>query len=256
MCLITFAWREDADYPLVLTANRDEQHARPSAPMEWWQDHEQVLGGRDLQAGGTWLALSSDGAFATVTNFRENSQPAGKASRGELVSRFVQGDLSPSTYAEGVNGADYSGFCALMMRADELLYFSNRDGDSRQLTAGTYGLSNATLDTPWPKLLRTRAALQACIADGSVTLDQLLAIMGDRQPATDEEGAAPLPFTMARELSAPFIVTPDYGTRCSTALLYRADGHVEVAERRFDANGATTGESRFVFRKDDAPGDP
>lgn len=248
MCLIVFAWQVHRDYPLVLAANRDEYHARPAEPMGWWQDQPTVLGGRDLEAGGSWLAISRSGRLAAVTNYRENATARARCSRGDIVSRFVTGSDSPERFAETLDGELYAGFCALVADRDQLVYCSNRGDPPTALRAGVYGLSNAALDTPWPKLVRSREALRAAIDAEAASLDALFEMLADREPAAAEEMPTDdLPFDMARAISAPFIVTPDYGTRCSTALIRRRDGHVEIAERRFAASGELNGESRFVF---------
>ncbi|MDX1481968.1 MAG: NRDE family protein [Woeseiaceae bacterium] len=248
MCLIVFAWKQHDEFPLVLAANRDEYHARAAAPMAWWDDRPSLLAGRDLRAGGTWLGLSRRGHLAAVTNFRENVRSVSEQSRGEIVTGYLGSGDSPATWLSSLNGGAYAGFCALATDGSELAYRSNRGDETRPLDAGVYGLSNSSLDTPWPKLLRTRERLSALLAADALHLDDLLDLMADREPAEAERSkSAELPFQMPREFSAPFIVSPDYGTRCSTAVLCRADGHVEVAERRFNAEGGTSGESRFVF---------
>ena len=255
MCLIVFAWQQVPNYPLVVAANRDEFRARPAAPMAWWHDQPNVLAGRDLEAGGTWLALSSTGRFAAVTNYRERQRPTAERSRGELVSRFVAGRQSPKENADAIDPEHYGGFSLLLMSGSELMYGSNRGESFRSLPPGVYGLSNAALDTPWPKLQRARNALQASVTSHTVTLDDLFGIVADRTPAEDlsdsgDELLDGYSETERRALTAPFIVGANYGTRCSTAVVYRADSHVEVGERQFDATGDATGESRFVFRVD------
>ena len=255
MCLIVFAWQTVPNYPLVIAANRDEFRARPAAPMAWWQDQPNILAGRDLEAGGTWLALSSTGRFAAVTNYRERNRSTGERSRGELVSQFVDGEHSPMENARAIDADRYSGFSLLLMSGNELVYGSNRGEPFRLLPPGVYGLSNAALDTAWPKLERAREALRANLANDFTTLDELFAIVADRTPAEDitqvgDELLGGDSETERRARSAPFIVGATYGTRCSTAVIYRADAHVEAAERRFDGSGNATGESRFVFRVD------
>ena len=260
MCLIVFAWRRHPDYPLVLAANRDEFHARDAEPMAWWADKPSLLAGRDLKAGGTWLAVARNGRFATVTNYREDSATpdagARPRSRGEIVTQFVDGAAAGDEFVESLDGAAYAGFSVLLADRERMVYGSNRGDPLAILEPGVYGLSNASLDTPWPKLVRTRTALLDVLAGELIDHDSLFDIIADRKPADDAESrSADLPFEMGRAVSAPFIVTPDYGTRCSTALLCRADGHVEIAERRFDAAGQLTGESRFVFRADPTSAD-
>lgn len=248
MCLIVFAWQQHADYPLILAANRDEYHARPTEAMGWWPDDASVVGGRDLEAGGTWLAVARSGRFAAVTNFRETPPPAPQKSRGEIVSRFVAGADSAFDYAGRLQPDAYAGFNTLLGDGKQLVYASNRADRGQPLEPGVYGLSNALLDTPWDKLTLSKQTLGRRIETGEVRLDTLLDVVDDRSPKPDAERiAGGLPASLAQAASAPFIVTPDYGTRCSTALLFRADGHIEIAERRFSAAGELSGESRFVF---------
>ena len=216
--------------------------------MEWWSDDEKILGGRDLQAGGTWLALTQNGRFACVTNYRELQPRAlDLRSRGELVSGFVTGDNSAIDYAKALERDRYAGFSLLLNDGEQLVYVSNREADARVLAPGVYGLSNAALDTPWPKLVSTRAALTKLLDEPSPTLDDLLNIVTQRAPAAPNETIDNLPSKLASVMSTPFIVGDEYGTRCSTAVLYREDGHAEVLERRFASGGVSDGESRIVF---------
>lgn len=249
MCLIVFAWRSHPDYRLILTANRDEFHGRPAQPLHWWPDHPTVLAGRDLQAGGTWLAAGRNGRFATVTNYREGQQPrAGLRSRGDLVTGFVAGEQSPEAYLRSLEGERYAGFSLLVTDGDELWCGSNRGDAPARLDAGIYGLSNATLDTPWPKLVRCRAGLEALLAENRANESELLRLLADRKPAAaDDIDPGEMSYELARAVSAPFIVTPDYGTRCTTALLWSTSGKMTIAERRFDAAGQPNGDTRFSY---------
>lgn len=249
MCLVVFAWNTHPEYRLLLAANRDEFHGRPARELHWWPDAPEILAGRDLQAGGTWLAMHRDGRFATVTNYRERQRkPAGLRSRGELVTGFVAGEGDPGTYIEAVNGEQYGGFSLLAADGDALWYVSNRGDGPTPLEAGIYGLSNASLDTPWPKLVRARDGLRALVQDGDANESAMLRLMADRStaPAHDIDNSE-LPFEVARALTAPFIVSSDYGTRCTTVLTWANDGRISLRERRFDANGDKTGESAFRF---------
>jgi uncharacterized protein with NRDE domain len=256
MCLIAFAWQAHADYRLILGANRDEFHARPAAPLDWWPDAPGVLGGRDLQAGGTWLAVARSGRLATVTNYREDLKPqGGLRSRGELVSRFLSGTESATEFAASVDGASYAGFSLLAAelgaRRSELAYVSNRGDAARSLEPGIYGLSNASLDTPWPKVLRAKSQLQSLLDASVVDVGAMFAMLADRKPGNSDDIADAIaddiPPEIARAIAAPFVVTPAYGTRCSTIVVAGTDGKVEVYERRFDSTGAPTGESHVEF---------
>lgn len=249
MCLIAFAWDAHPDYRLLLAANRDELHQRPSQDMHWWPDQQDILAGRDLQAGGAWLAMSKSGRFATVTNYREGQQRrAGLESRGGLVTAFVAGKESPADFVAGIAGERYAGFNLLAADDTGIWYVSNRGDGPRRLPAGVYGLSNATLDTPWSKLVRTRDALSGLIASDEVDETHLMRLLADRSvsPVSEIEQGH-LPFELARAVTAPFIVTDQYGTRCTTVLRWNREGDVSLRERRFGAAGEKAGESEFRF---------
>jgi uncharacterized protein with NRDE domain len=249
MCLVVFAWKSHPEYQLILAANRDELHRRPSQALHRWPDNPDVLAGRDLQAGGTWLATNRNSRFATVTNYREHAKSAGGLpSRGALVTAFVTGTSSAGSFAESIDGNAYAGFSLLTSDGDDLYYVSNRGDPATRLAPGIYGLSNASLDTPWPKVLRSRDALNDLIDADTINTTSLFRLMADRSCASIADVETDhLPFKLARALTAPFIVSPDYGTRCSTALLWSNKGYVELSERRFDANGIANGESSYRF---------
>jgi len=249
VCLIVLSVGQHPDYPLILAANRDEFHARPTRDAHWWPDRRGVLGGRDLQAGGTWLALHKSGRFATVTNFRDAQPPSPKhRSRGHLVTGFLESNSSPRDYLEGIDETAYAGFNLIVGTVNEVAYLSNREEGTRQLLPGTYGLSNALLDGPWHKVESSRQKLTAMLATGSVNETNLLRLMDDRTkgPVAEVEPGR-LDFTKAHAITAPFIVMPDYGTRCTTIVLADRNGNWLFTERRFSATGDTSGESRFTF---------
>jgi len=248
MCLVAFAWKAHPEYRLIVAANRDEFHTRPAKAMHWWPDHPALLAGQDLEAGGTWLGISRSGRFATVTNYREDlkRQHRGR-SRGELVTGFVAGTETPLDYCSNIDPADFAGFSLLAMAGDDLAYVSNRGDESRKLPPDVYGLSNASLDTPWDKVLRSKSAL-AALLQREIAVEPLLEMLRDAEPAaTDDYAGTGLTPEVARAVSAPFISTPDYGTRCSTIVVVATSGSVEVHERRFDNVGAFAGEARFEF---------
>jgi uncharacterized protein with NRDE domain len=249
MCLVVFAWQVHPDYRLILAANRDEFHGRPSQDANWWPDQPHILAGRDLQAGGTWLATSKSGRFATVTNYREQQKArSGSRSRGEIVTNFVSADVDPMTFVASINGDDYAGVSVLAADHERLCYVSNREDDPASLAPGIYGLSNASLDAPWSKLVRSKEALAALVDADKVNSSELFRVLSDRIPAASSEVVTnELPFKLARALTAPFIVAEDYGTRCSTTVLYANDGRIEFSERRFAADGTMSGESNFSF---------
>ncbi len=249
MCLVVFAWQAHPQYRLILAGNRDESHQRPTQDAHWWPDNESILAGRDLQAGGTWLAMSKSGRFATVTNFRERQgRKTMFESRGTLVTGFVAGSQSLREFESSISNKDYAGFSLLLSDGESMFYLSNRDDLEANVAPGIYGLSNASLDTPWSKVVRAKACLESLIENDAVNETELLRLLSDRTPAAvDDVAAHDLPFEIARALTAPFIMAPDYGTRSSTTLLWGNDDVVEFSERRFDPAGRTTGDSRFKF---------
>ncbi|HET6725428.1 MAG TPA: NRDE family protein [Gammaproteobacteria bacterium] len=253
MCLIAIAWKTDAAWPLVLIGNRDEFHARPTDPAGFWHGAPGIIGGRDLTAGGSWLGVNAAGRFAAVTNYRDRlDPPAGARSRGHLVGDFLRGDASPEAFmAEvGANADCYAGFSLFVGGGDTLAFYSNRDGAIRLLAPGIYALSNAALDAPWPKVERMRAAFARQLeTQKQPDTDALLSLLDDREPARDAE----LPNTgltpeRERLLSAPFVVSSEYGTRASSVVIRSADGRITFVERGFDPAGYPLETRRFDFR--------
>ncbi|NIF25645.1 hypothetical protein F3J44_04520 [Pantoea sp. Tr-811] len=243
MCLIVFAWRPGHALPLIVAANRDEFHARPTQALAAWEDAPGVYAGRDLEAGGTWLGVGPQGRFAALTNIRDPKQVLGPRSRGELVAGFLQGELGVEAYLGEVAGrsGQYSGFNLLVGDGRQLGYLNAREVAPRLLEAGVYGLSNAGLDTPWPKLVKARAGLQALLETPEP--QRLLALLADGEQAADGE----LPETgvgLATEklLSSVFIASQNYGTRASTVLIVDDRGRRRLIERSFGPFGGHLGE--------------
>ncbi|MCH7820810.1 MAG: NRDE family protein [Proteobacteria bacterium] len=247
MCLVVLAFDVDAEYPLIVAGNRDEFHARPTQDAGWWPDAPDILGGRDLRAGGTWLAIHRSGRFATVTNTRDaEPRTTGLRSRGHLVTDFLQSELAPIDYLKNIDGSNYAGFNLFAADLRSVAFLSNRGGEARQLPKGIYGLANATLDTPWEKVERSKARLGSLLEDDKVNETELLRLLADRDKGPiDEVKSNGLPFSTAHALTAPFIVLPDFGTRCSTVICADRSGNWSFLERRFDAAGIRTGESRY-----------
>lgn len=251
MCLAAFALNAHPRFPLVIAANRDEFFARDAAPMAWWADRPQVLAGRDLSAGGTWFGLTRAGRLALLTNVREpGRQNPAAPSRGALVVDWLSGDVDAPAFARQLAGG-YNGFNLVTadLARGEWHWLSNRTPAPVALGPGIHALSNAALDTPWPKTTGLRAALADALAHASGVDDltgRLLAALADPTPAPDAE----LPDTgvgLARErlLSPRFIRIAEagapavYGTRCATVLIRGVDGATHIVERSFTAGGAT-----------------
>ncbi|MBB6092697.1 uncharacterized protein with NRDE domain [Povalibacter uvarum] len=258
MCLLVLAWKSHPRYRLVLAGNRDEFHDRAATPLNWWQDDPRILGGRDLKASGTWLGVARSGRFGVVTNYRDLQAPVeGAPSRGNLIPRFLTGATSPKEFLDDLRGAAlrYSGFNLLVGGTRALYYFSNRGSKApTALAPGIYGLSNHLLDTPWPKLARTRERFSKLLAEPDLAADDLFAMLSDREQApADNLPSTGLPADWERVVSSPFIVNERYGTRCSSLLLVERNGRTVLHERRFDSAGVQTGTSRFEFTSAEVP---
>jgi len=236
MCLILFAYRTHPRYRLVLAANRDEFHARPTAPMAFWDDAPAVLAGRDLAAGGTWFGVDRQGRFAAVTNYRDPQQVKPDApSRGALVSDYLTGAESAWDYLQRLapHGGEYNGFNLLVGDAAGLFYYSNRGTAPMALKPGVYGLSNHLLNTPWPKVEHGRHGLAALLTtEVEPTLDDLLTLLTDRTPAADQDlPNTGVSFDWEKLLSPLFIESPTYGSRSSTIFFMESDGTCRIAEK-------------------------
>lgn len=250
MCTILFSYRQHADFPLLLAANRDEFYARPTRAMQFWPESPDLLAGMDLREGGTWLGISRSGRFAAITNFREREGLLkAPRSRGALVAGFLRTQQSPGEYLDsiGKGAQQYGGFNLIAGDASGLWYLSNRTSraEPQQLLPGLYGLSNHLLDTPWHKVTTGKQALDRLV-QGNPTRSGLLAIMADRRRAPQER----LPRTgvsrrLEQMLSSRFIRSPFYGTRASTALMVGANGQVNVSEQSYARMGRPGKRSDF-----------
>jgi uncharacterized protein with NRDE domain len=257
MCLLVLAWKAHPRFRLILAANRDEYHDRPSKPLHKWQGDEDILGGRDLRAGGTWLAVDRHRRLGVITNYRDLQPPIpGAPSRGELIPAYLAGSRDPREFIEALEprAASYSGFNLLLADRDALWYAANRAPSfARALHPGVYGLSNQLLDTPWPKLTRVRQRFEPLLREPTISTASLFELLQDREPAASNqaETSPAIASDLAAALSAPFVIHPLFGTRSSTAVTIDAFGALEITERRFDKEGAVQGESRFAFAPDE-----
>jgi len=243
MCLIVFAFRPGHALPLIVAANRDEYYKRSTAALAQWPHAQHIFAGRDLEAGGTWLGVTPNGRFAALTNIRGQLASPHQHSRGALVAHFLSGQQSPAAWLTHVaqQRHHYAGFNLLAGDSDALYFLNAQEGQPRALAAGIYGLSNATLNTPWPKLLQCRNALGEMLAQGNDVPDSqaLFALLAQRTNSSAS--------LEQRLLAAPFIADTDYGTRACTVLLRRADGTQWLAERRFGPQGRYLGEQCFTL---------
>ncbi len=245
MCLIVFAWKLLPDTPLIVASNRDEFYDRPAAPAIWWENAPQVFGGRDLQSGGTWMGIHTPEAndpqafkFSAITNIRAPSETRTDApSRGNLVANFLTNRLSPQEYISSIRDEAklYNGYNLLVGDQEELIWFSNRhDDDERNgkpLSPGIYGISNAALDTPWPKVVKTKAEFASLICQRAPE-EAYFEMLSNTTKAPDcrlpDTGIS---FDLERLLSSPCIESPSYGTRVSSLVKIHANQPMEFREK-------------------------
>ena len=251
MCVLFFAYRRHPRCRLVFAGNRDEFYARPTSAAGWWRDCPDVLAGRDLEAGGTWLGVTRANRWAVVTNVRDlPAHHEAARSRGDLVRDFLCRDTLAERFATEVftDRMAYNPFNLLVDDGAALWYVSTHTEAPVALAPGLYGLSNATLGVRWPKVERGLAAFEPLIADDEPDPEALLMLLHDGTPAAD----ADLPVTgvgleRERMLSSLFITSATYGTRASSVLLLDAEGRGRFVERTFGAGGALTGTQAFSF---------
>ena len=241
MCLAAFAFGVSGNYPMVFAANRDELHARPTAAAEWWADLPHILGGRDLLAGGTWLAVDQRGRLAAVTNVPSPAGATFAKSRGHLVTDDLAGESSAEEFISGLRGSqdDYGPCNLLLFDGVDFHYFSNQAAAQR-LTPGAYALSNAPLGTPWPKVRFAAAALESTLAaeDPATGLFEMLENRDAQEPARN-----PASERQARV----FIEDERFGTRSSTVVIVTKAGNVRFLERRHHPDGTRAGDSDYRF---------
>ena len=250
MCLIVLALDVHPAYRLVVAANRDEYFDRPTAPAAFWDDAPTVLAGRDLLAGGTWFGVTRDGLLAAVTNYRDpNWHVTAPLSRGLLVADFLAGGESPDSFRQrlAATGARYGGFNLLYGHASSLHYYSNHGPLSGPVEPGIHGLSNALLDTPWPKVETAKRRIRALAEEESTDPEAYFAALADPRPFPDDE----LPDTgigpeRERLLSPIFISGDFYGTRSTTLLLISRENRVTFMERSHAPAAGTVTETWLI----------
>ncbi|WP_142713843.1 NRDE family protein [Fodinibius sediminis] len=252
MCLIAFAYNHHPEYPLVLAANRDEHHQRPTRAARFWDNHHDILAGKDLEAGGTWMGISRTGRFSAVTNFRDPGiSKAHPPSRGHLVLDYLKKTRPPGDYLSDVHQkADrYMGFNLLAGTPEKLYYYSNQQQEIRQLSSGIYGLSNHLLDKPWPKVNRSKERLEQLLKQPYFSEEALFELLYDDAQAPDSQlPDTGIPQEIEKKVSPVFIKGEDYGTRCSTLLLIDKNHQVTFRERRFKAGTQEiTEENHYEF---------
>jgi uncharacterized protein with NRDE domain len=249
MCILFVALEAHPEYPLIICANRDEFHHRPTEAAHFWPNHGQLLAGKDLEAGGTWLGVNQHGVVAGLTNIRDPELiQSDMKSRGELVLKALTDEGIDEPWLTRYSPF-YNPFNLLYGDEQALYCFDSRRKQLSQLTAGFHSISNGALDDIWPKMSRGTQAIQAHITNnGTPSIDSLLAIMKDGTQAPDAE----LPQTgvsleWERHLSSIYIQHHEYGTRSTSIILKDKHGKVQFAEVRYDGKGRNLGRDDFTL---------
>ena len=251
MCLIFLSINNHPKYKLIIAANRDEFYARKTAAADYWKDFPKIIGGRDLEAMGTWMAMTKSGKIGMVTNYRDlkNINP-NAPTRGLLVSDFLINDYQSEEYLKEIHlkADQYNGFNLLVGTIGQLYYYSNYQSKIIKLEAGTYGLSNSLLDTPWPKVKRGKEIFSSAINHYEIAIESIFEILEDESIAPDDQlPNTGLDIERERALSAMFIKTPNYGSRCSTVVLVDKDNQVSYSERVYDLETFDFNQQEFHF---------
>lgn len=254
MCLITFAYKVHPDYELILAGNRDEFYARPTRKAQFWTEegHPDILAGKDLEAGGTWLGVHKDGRWGALTNYRDFSiQKVNPPSRGELVLDYLASGKKGETYLRHIKpkAGHYNGFNLLLGDRQGLYHLHNQEKKIHRIEPGIHGLSNASLDTPWNKLTKANQQLASLIKNENLSKEALFELLLNEEKAPEENlpetGLSP---EMEKAVSSIFIRTEGYGSRCSSLLLIDKHGNVDFTERRYiPGTKEINGEQHFAF---------
>ncbi len=252
MCLLLIALEQHPAYKLVLAANRDEYYDRPTAPAGFWNDNPDLLAGRDLKAGGTWLGITGSGRLAAITNYRDPAHTVLHApSRGDLVFDFLQEKVPAAEYLERIRqgGARYNGFNLVLGSIDELFWYSNRDDGIKRLSRGIYGLSNHLLDTPWPKVEKAKKEFRDVLASGDkLHPDIFFEMLSDRtQPSDNDLPDTGVGLAWEKILGPIFISSPVYGTRSSSVIFVDRRDQVLFTERTYNHHPARFQDAVYRF---------
>ena len=252
MCLLLISYNTHPEYPLIIAANRDEFYKRPTENAHFWNEYPDLLAGKDLEGGGTWLGITKKGRFSAITNYRDmKSIKSDAPTRGKLVTDFLLSELSTLKYGHTLfdKSETYNGYNLLFSDIETFYYFSNQTKELKQLSAGIYGLSNHLLDTPWPKVIRSKKAFSNSTSKDKISTDDLFEILSDDRVAPDNQlPETGLDIELERAVSPIFIKSDRYGTRSSTVLLVNNLNEVLFIERSLDTKNDLWNESRFEFK--------
>lgn len=252
MCLIFLSYKQNKEYPLIVLANRDEFYNRPTQAADYWNENPNILGGKDLEGGGTWMGVTKNGYMAMLTNYRDIANIIPNApTRGKLVADYLLGEFSPKEYLAALSrtASRYNGYSLIVGSFNDPWYYSNYQNKLVQLGTGFYGLSNALLNNKWPKVETGKSMLSPLLSKNKIDKNALFDVMTNPNVATDKQlPQTGLPLEKERAVSSMFIRTKEYGTRCTTLIIVDKSGKVDFTERPFE-NGLATGEEyNFSFQ--------
>jgi len=250
MCLTVFAYKTDDDYPFILATNRDEFYERPTRAAQFWENHPNLLAGKDLKAGGTWLGITKDHKFAAITNYRDLTQIKENApSRGHIVTDYLTNDLSPQDYFKKIeqNAPAYNGFNLLYGYVDDLYYFNNQHVQLQKVKPGYHTLSNAYLDSNWPKSNKALTDFKETLNNHPDDPKHYFKFLQNSRQFPDHLlPSTGLPIEKERMVSSIFIQSEDYGTRCSTLLFADPDQETTFIEKTY-INGSKDDTNTVTF---------
>lgn len=253
MCLIAFAYHMHPEYNLVLIANRDEFYKRPTRAAQFWTNEAKVelLAGKDLQGGGTWMGITKSGKWGALTNYRDPSwKRESPPTRGAIVPDYLLGNETPTDFITNLkhSAQQFEGFNVLVADKKQLFHYSNANNMVSEITSGIHGVSNAVLDTPWPKLEYAKHQLEQCVTQNNLTPESLFQILKNEQQAADDDlPKTGIPYELEKIISPVFIQSENYGTRCSSLLYVKKNGSVRFIERRYSTDGKVFEDNEFTF---------
>lgn len=241
MCLILFAYQAHAKYPLIIVANRDEFYKRPTEQAHWWDDFPEMLAGKDIKGSGSWFGMSKTGKFSALTNYRDGFNIKQNApTRGKLVTNYLVNDVDTLDYLNNIIPTShlYNGYNLLTFDGEKLWHYSNIDNQITPIEAGIHGVSNALLNSDWPKVNKGKTDLAQLIdPTKDFDIEAAFQMMLNEEKAADKDlPKTNIPLEWERKLSSMCIQSEDYGTRCSTVLLWGNDGKVYFEERSYVPN--------------------
>ena len=252
MCLIFISYNQHKEFPFVAIANRDEFYDRPADQIKHWQDNPEIIGGKDLTGGGTWMGVTTTGHFAMLTNYRDMANIKSNApTRGKLVSNYLKGKFDPANYLQALNltAANYNGYNIILGTFNDPWYYSNQNNKIYRLGTGSYGLSNALIDTPWPKLSSGKERFNQILSHDNFDDAELFDFMLNKELADDKHlPETGIGYAKEKQLSSRFILMDGYGTRNTTLIKVDRQGLGLISERVFNNTGNQVKEKTIQFK--------